>query len=371
MYKLFNTILDLPKDELFYIQCIVAFCVAFVLTLTAIPKIIRVSYKKHLMDVPGARSSHIKKIPNLGGVGIFYGLCVSSTIFAPELFSQYTVLFACLVILMFVGLMDDILVVSPDKKLYAQLAVAFLLVVISDVRIGNFFGAMGIEKLPYWLSVVFTVFIFIILINAFNLIDGIDGLAGSLAVVSSLGFVYSFFTLGEYNMVVLSICLIASLLAFLPFNFSTRMKVFMGDTGSMIVGFLLTFMAIKFLNLLMLETSSGSLYYHLPSAPAIAMALLIIPIVDTLTVSLIRIKNGKSPLHADKNHIHHRYLKLNLNHVQVTSIIVLFNVLLLVITYLLRRMNVNVLGIIVLSLGILFSIFPYFILIAKNKKIEQ
>ncbi len=363
-----NNILEFYETNRFVVNIILAFLSSFILTFTAIPKIIRVSYRKHLMDVPGDRSSHIKKIPNLGGIAIFYSLGVTATIFAHGLFNEYIFLFACLVILMFVGLMDDILVVSPDKKLYAQLVVAFMIVVGSDVRIGNFFGALGFENIPYLVSVVFTILVFIVLINAFNLIDGIDGLAGSIGIVSSLGFIYSFYRFEEYDMVILAVCLVASLIAFLYFNLSDKQKIFMGDTGSMIVGFLLTFMAIKFLNLLMLETHSGQLYYHLPSAPAIAIALLIIPIIDTLSVAIIRIKNGKSPLSADKNHIHHRFLKLNLDHTQVSAILAFFNVGILVLAYALRRMNVNVLGIIVLSIGLLFSILPYLILYVKNKK---
>ncbi len=360
--------IEFYTENSFIINFILAFIVAFVLTFTAIPKIVRVSYRKHLMDVPGERSSHTTKIPNLGGIGIFYGLCVSATIFAHGLFNEYIVLFACLVILMFVGLMDDILVVSPDKKLYAQLAAAFLLVVVSDVRIGNLFGVLGIENLPYIISVLFTIMVFILLINSFNLIDGIDGLAGSIGVVSSSGFAYSFYRLGEGDMVLLSISLIGSLLAFLYFNFSKKMKIIMGDTGSMIVGFLLTFMAIKFLNLLMLETASGQLYYHLPSAPAIALALLIIPLVDMLTVVAIRLKNGCNPLAADKNHIHHRYLNLGLDHKQVTLVMALFNIAILVLTYFLRRMNVNFLGALVLAIGIAFALMPYLITYMKNKK---
>ncbi len=364
-----SEIKDFYLSNEFNVNFILTALISFGLTFGAIPKIIRVSYRKHLMDVPGERSSHVKRIPNLGGLAIFYAVCIASTIFAHNLFNEYIFLIASLVILMFIGLMDDILVVSPEKKLYAQLVSAFLIVVGSDVRIGNFFNVMGIEQIPYWLSVIFTITVFILLINAYNLIDGIDGLAGSVGIIACFGFIYSFYRLEVPDLAILAVSLAASLLGFLIFNFSDRMKIMMGDTGSMIVGFLLTFMVIKFLNLLMLETSSGRLYYHLPAAPAIAIALFIIPIIDTITVILIRLLQKKHPLQADKNHLHHRFLKLNLSHKKVTAILASFNIFILVITYVLRRLDVNILGAIVLLLGLLFSIFPYLINTLKTQKV--
>lgn len=364
-----NTFLGIDS---FYLKCLLGLVLAFFLTYISIPKIIRVSYKKELMAVPGNRSSHIKRIPNLGGIAIFYSITIAGSIFAYNLFGTYIFLFASIIILFFIGLMDDILVVAPNKKLYAQIVAAILISMGSDVRIGNFFGFMGIEQIPYWFSIIFTVFVFIFLINAFNLIDGIDGLASGVAILASMAFIFNFWRLGpiNYPMVIFAFTIIGSLSAFLIFNFSKTYKIFMGDTGSMIIGFLLSFMAVKFLNLFSLEYSPNNPVYKLQSAPAVVVAILILPIIDTLSVSVIRILKGHSPFRADKNHIHHRYLNLGFNHKQTSLILVLSNACILLIAYLLRHVNVNILMFLVLIIGFIFYYGPILIIniIIQNKK---
>src|SRR5690606_10544324 len=230
-----------------YLKVVLSFSISFLLTFTAIPKIIRVSYRKQLMDVPGARSSHVRKVPRLGGVAIYFAVTVVSSIFAFEMISHTLFFSSALVLLFFIGLMDDLLVVAPRKKLVAQIISAFLIVAGSDVRINSFFGLFGIYDLPYLVSVAFTIFIIVIIINSYNLIAGIDGLACGVGILISLCFVFIFFRLFDYSMGFLAIALLGSLLAFMHFNLSNQYKIFMGDTGSMVVGYLIAFMAIKFI----------------------------------------------------------------------------------------------------------------------------
>jgi UDP-N-acetylmuramyl pentapeptide phosphotransferase/UDP-N-acetylglucosamine-1-phosphate transferase len=144
-----------------------------------------------------ARSSHLRKIPNLGGIAIFFSLGVCAPIFAYELFDRYKFLFASFIILFFVGVMDDIMVLRAYKKLLAQILVSALMVIGSDVRIRSLFGVFGIYEINYYVSVAFSLLTFIILINAFNLIDGIDGLAGSYTIITSALFGVSFFQIGK------------------------------------------------------------------------------------------------------------------------------------------------------------------------------
>src|SRR5690606_38425149 len=124
-----------------------AFGLSFILTFVAIPKIIRVSYRKHLMDVPGTRSSHSTKVPRLGGVAIFFGISIVTSLCSSELLHQVVFLSASILLLFFIGLMDDLLVVAPHKKLYAQIVSAVMIVVGSDIRIGNFVGLFGIYEI--------------------------------------------------------------------------------------------------------------------------------------------------------------------------------------------------------------------------------
>lgn len=339
---------------------------SFLLTFFSIPTIVKISRRKNLMDEPGTRSSHLRKIPNLGGIAIFYSLAVCASVFAFELFEIYKFLFASLVILLYIGVMDDIVVMRAYKKLFAQIVVTALMVIGSDVRIRSFFGLFGIYELNYFFSVAISIFTFIILINAFNLIDGIDGLAGGYSIICSALFGISYFRLGEYNypLVVLSAVIIGSVTGFLYYNLSNSRssKIFMGDTGSMILGFLLAFTAICFIDIFIDKKLPGVPRYYLQAAPSIAMAILILPIVDTLNVILVRLFNGSSPFTADKNHIHHSLLDLGLSHRRSTVYIIMYYLFIVAVAYFYRHINVNLLLLIIIVLGFIGAYIPKFLL---------
>lgn len=323
------------------------------------------------MDEPGSRSSHLRKIPNLGGIAIFYSIGICAPIFAYELFDSYKFLFASLVILLYVGAMDDIVVMRAYKKLTAQILVSALMVLGSDVRIRSLFGLFGVYELNYFLSIILSILTFIVLINAFNLIDGIDGLAGSYSVICSALFALSYYRLGEYNypLVVFCMVLIGSILAFLYYNLSNyrSMKIFMGDTGSMILGFLLAFTAMRFIDIFIDQDLPEVPQYHLASAPVIAVAMLILPVVDTLNVIIIRLVSKKSPFDADKNHIHHQLLKLDLTHRRSTFYILCYYIFIIAFTYYFRHLNVNFLLGLILFLGFFGAYFPSFLMKSKEK----
>ena len=372
--KNFELFLNETGVSIFYIKVGLGFLSSFLITFFSIPTIIKISKRKNLMDEPGVRSSHLRKIPNLGGIAMFYSIGICTSIFAYEIFDLYKFLFASLIILLYVGIMDDIVVMRAYKKLVAQIVVSALIVIGSDVRIRNLFGIFGVYEIHYWVSVIFSIITFIILINAFNLIDGIDGLAGGYSLICSALFGISYFRLGEYNypLVVLSVVLIGSVLAFLYYNLSNfrATKIFMGDTGSMLLGFLLAFTCICFIDIFIDKKLYNVPRYHLKSAPVVAVAILILPIVDTLNVILVRFWNKKSPFEADKNHIHHKLLKLNLTHRRSSFYIICYYLLIVGITYLLRHINVNLLLSIVLSLGFLGAYLPDIFYIRKKNKLE-
>lgn len=365
--------MDLIKDflghiglPLFWVKLTLGMVFSFLLTFFSIPTIVKISRRKNLMDEPGTRSSHLRKIPNLGGIAIFYSLAVCASVFAFELFEIYKFLFASLVILLYIGVMDDIVVMRAYKKLFAQIVVTALMVIGSDVRIRSFFGLFGIYELNYFFSVAISIFTFIILINAFNLIDGIDGLAGGYSIICSALFGISYFRLGEYNypLVVLSAVIIGSVTGFLYYNLSNSRssKIFMGDTGSMILGFLLAFTAICFIDIFIDKKLPGVPRYYLQAAPSIAMAILILPIVDTLNVILVRLFNGSSPFTADKNHIHHSLLDLGLSHRRSTVYIIMYYLFIVAVAYFFRHINVNLLLLIIIVLGFIGAYIPKFLL---------
>lgn len=368
---------DIVKDllsnlgiSLFAMKLILGFVMSFGITFFTIPTVIKISRRKNLMDEPGSRSSHLRKIPNLGGIAIFYALAVAASIFAFELFELYKFLFASLVILFYIGVMDDIVVMRAYKKLLAQIIVTALMVLGSDVRIRSFFGLFGVYELNYTVSVLVSMFTFIVLINAFNLIDGIDGLSGGYSVLCSALFGISYFHLGEFNypLVVLSAVIIGSVGAFLYYNLSNyrNNKIFMGDTGSMILGFLLAFTAICFIDIFIDKKLAGVPRYFLESAPAITIAILILPIVDTLNVIFIRIAKKQSIFTADKNHIHHCLLDLGLTHRRSTGYILMYYLFIVMVAYFLRHTDVNFLLMVILMIGFAGAYIPRYILYRRK-----
>jgi len=366
--------LNETEISIFYIKIGLGFLSSFLITFFSIPTIIKISKRKNLMDEPGVRSSHLRKIPNLGGIAMFYSIGICTSIFAYEIFDLYKFLFASLIILLYVGIMDDIVVMRAYKKLVAQIVVSAFIVVGSDVRIRNLFGIFGIYEIHYLVSVIFTIITFIILINAFNLIDGIDGLAGGYSLICSALFGISYYRLGEYNypLVILSVVLIGSVLAFLYYNLSNlrATKIFMGDTGSMLLGFLLAFTCICFIDIFIDKKNLSVPRYHLKSAPVVAVAILILPIVDTLNVIIVRLWNKKSPFEADKNHIHHKLLRLDLTHRRASFYIICYYLFIVTITYCFRHTNVNLLLLIILFLGFLGAYIPDIIFLSQNKKLK-
>lgn len=372
--KNFELFLNETGISIFYIKVGLGFFSSFLITFFSIPTIIKISKRKNLMDEPGVRSSHLRKIPNLGGIAMFYSIGICTSIFAYEIFDLYKFLFASLIILLYVGIMDDIVVMRAYKKLVAQIVVSAFIVIGSDVRIRNLFGIFGVYEIHYLVSVIFTIITFIILINAFNLIDGIDGLAGGYSLICSALFGISYYRLGEYNypLVILSVVLIGSVLAFLYYNLSNlrATKIFMGDTGSMLLGFLLAFTCICFIDIFIDKNIVSVPRYHLESAPVVAVAILILPIVDTLNVIIVRLWNKKSPFEADKNHIHHKLLQLDLTHRRASFYIICYYLFIVTITYCFRHTNVNLLLLMILCLGFLGAYIPDIILLLRNNKLK-
>ena len=365
MEEIIQSFFNSKESTVFILKLIFAFLVSLGLTYVAIPVILKISHRKNLMDEPRERSSHDGKVPNLGGIAIFYTIGICAPIFAYELFESYKFLFPALVILLYIGVMDDIVVIRAYKKLFAQITIAVMIVIGSDVRLRSMFGLFGIYELNYLMSVILSIIVFVVMINAFNLIDGVDGLAGSFAIICCSLFGWSYYHLGEYNypMVMLCVIIIGSLLGFLYYNLSDKkIKIFMGDTGSMIIGFLLVFTAFYFIDLFINKNNPDVPHYYLQSAPVIAFAILILPTIDTLSVIIIRLLNKKSPLEADRNHIHHKLLNLGLTHKEATFYIIVYYLGIILVTYLLRHIEINILMAIVLSLGFIGAYLPNIIL---------
>lgn len=291
--------------------------ISFVVAITSIPVVIKIADAKKLFDIPGDRKIHYTPVPSLGGIGIFAALILSvcTTIsFASNPTIQYFI--AAAVIIFFLGLKDDILLISPMKKFVGQFIAAFLIVIPGQLQMSSFHGFLGLHSLHPAVAIMFTFLTILVVVNAFNLIDGVDGLAGTLGLISTLFFGVVFAIERDFAYAILAFSMSASLLAFLLYNYSPA-KIFMGDTGSLLLGLVNAVLVIRFIN----TASIPGTVLQLDAAPAIGVAALFVPLMDTLRVTLVRVYHRRSPFDPDVNHIHHLLMKRGLSQMQTTGVL--------------------------------------------------
>jgi UDP-N-acetylmuramyl pentapeptide phosphotransferase/UDP-N-acetylglucosamine-1-phosphate transferase len=340
---------------------IFGFTIGFVLVYITIPPLIRVSIAKRLYDTPNERKVNKVVVPTLGGVSIFIGF-ILSTIIATDGhdFHELKYLIAAITIMFFIGLKDDLMDISALRKLFAQLGTAMMLIVLGNIRFTNLQGLMGLYELSYPVSFVITLFAMIAVINAFNLIDGIDGLASGVSTLISVIFGAWFLVAGHPEYGIMCFCLAGSLVAFFFFNvFGKKHKIFMGDTGSLIIGVIMIVLVIKFDQFNKNLQSS----YSINASLAVSIGILILPVIDTIRVFFIRISQKRSPFAPDMNHIHHRLLDLGNSHLKSSLLIGFFNILMIVVTISLHKvLNINNLLISILTLGLILAYIPSFII---------
>lgn len=342
-----------------------ALLTAFTVAYFAIPSVINVAKVKHLFDEPGERASHTTKIPTLGGFGIFAGLIFALSLFIPfGDYPQYKFLLGALIIIFLVGAKDDIIPMSPGKKAIGQLLAALILVILGGVRLNSLDGILGIEELPSWVGVLFSLIIFLAITNSINLIDGINGLSGSIGIITSLFFGVYFFWVGEWGLAIIASALIGSLIAFLKYNI-TPAKIFMGDTGSLIIGLLCSFFAINFI-----EVSRGNPQV-VSSGIGVAVAVLIVPVFDTLRVLITRMLKGKSPFYPDRTHIHHLLLDFGLSHMKATTVLAIVNIGFIGLALALQgRISSFAMLVIVLALAGIMSGLLFFV-VRKKQEVSE
>lgn len=339
---------------------------SWLITYKSIPSIIAVAKARELNGKPNGRSSHKENIPLLGGVAVFAGLILSTVIIAGVGFvHELKYIIAGLIILFFIGVKDDILVIDPKKKLVGQVMASLLIIILGNIRISNFHSFAGIYEVGYLFSILVTLFVFIVIINGFNLIDGIDGLAAGVGILTSLVFGAWFWISGHIPYVVLSVSLAGSLVAFFYFNvFSKKNKIFLGDTGSLIIGMTMAVIAVRFLQFEVFAKGPAVL----PSTSGVAIGVLIIPLFDTLRVFIIRIFNGKSPFIADRKHIHHLLLDLGCSHLKATSISLGVNILFVIVVLIMRNAGNVAIFSTLLALAISLSFLPVFLIRRKQRQ---
>lgn len=295
---------------------------SYLVTAQSLPFIIYFSKVKKLTAKVDERSSHTDDIPNIGGFGIIAGiyivtLSLSFFVLNFEEAKLLIALFIPLLILLFVGFKDDMLGLSASAKLFTEIGTATAFIILTDCRLDNFYGLFGIHEINYYVSLILSIFVFIVTINSYNLIDGIDGLAGGFGIVAMICFLYMSILANNTIAIILCTTVTGSLIGFLKFNLSSgKRKIFMGDTGSLVVGFLISVIVLTVL-------SSKNNYVQISNnIPVFVLSILSFPYVDTLRVMFIRFKNSKKIFEPDKNHIHHKLINSGKKHL-TSSIIIL------------------------------------------------
>ena len=304
---------------------------AFIITFYSIPVIIQVSNMKKLFDHPDDRKLHQSPIPSLGGLGIFGGFIMAILLFAnfsdPEVFTSVQYYLAACMVIFFLGLKDDILILTPLKKLFGQIAVAAILIFKANLVILDMDHFLGIENLSRTAGIILSFATIIVTMNAYNLIDGVDGLAGSAGIITATFFGFFALLSGNNFYALIGFSFAGALAGFILYNFSPA-RIFMGDTGAMLIGLVNAILVIHFIN-----TNHSNIRFNMEAAPAMGFGVLLIPLVDTLRVFGIRIMNGFSPFLADRNHIHHLLLDRGMSHKSVVFSISVASILFIVLTY--------------------------------------
>ena len=296
------------------------FLVSLLLTFVGMPVLLRLCQQRGIYDIPNERKIHHNKIPRMGGVffapAMIVGVAVSFLLMLavgeqlPQFGLPTFFISAGLFLIYIIGLFDDMLGLSAKVKFLVQI-VTSLFFPLCGVCINNLYGLFGVYELPLWAGYLLTVFISVVIINAINLIDGIDGLAGSIVFIALGGFAWEFIHIGVFSYALMAASLMGTVLAFLYYNLFGRVerntKTFMGDTGSLILGYALAFLGIKY------AMNMHDVVPYRPNALLISYSLLLLPTFDAGRVAVSRLYRGVSMFHADKTHIHHKFLAAGLS----------------------------------------------------------
>lgn len=345
------------------LNLIFSFLWAFVVSVFAIPSIINLAYTKGILDEPNQRTSHERAVPRLGGLAIFAGFMSAITIFGNfggQQEIQFT--FASCILIFFIGFKDDIIPVSAFKKFFVQMVAAGI-VMSADIRLTSFYGFLGLSTLYVGASYAITFVIIIGITNAINLIDGVDGLAGSMILLFCLIFGFYFYQEAETShYFVLCSCLAGAVLGFLRYNFGSA-KIFMGDTGSLVCGFIVSVLAILFVEERPAEIGEN--------APALVLAALFVPIMDTTRVFVIRIVQGRSPFAPDRIHMHHKLLDWGLSKPIIVGVMVILNAVVFLAVSQLQSFGINLLMAGLTLVGVILSLLITLVDFMSKKRTES
>ena len=354
---------EVGTQHLLYLVC--SLFGVFAISLLLIPKIRSIALKLNLSDTPDDRSSHTAPVPTFGGV-IFYVSYIVILFFAQNLDVNHVsvTLLASISVLFFTGLLDDFRNLSPKIKFLFQIIGVAILMFQPDFRIVSLHGFLGVYEIPMAISVAGSMFFLLALINAFNLIDGIDGLSGITGIIIASFYSFMLFNLGYYFYLSISLATIGTLLAFLRFNFSIKRKIFMGDTGSLVIGLVLGLLTLKLMAVG--DAAHNSLSFNRSQLPLFLAGVLFIPTLDTIRVMLLRFTRGVSMFKPDRNHIHHILIDFGFSHRKASFCIGFINFIVASIMFYVTQQFTIVISLLIL-IFMFFIAFAVLFIMNKNQ----
>ena len=342
-------------------QIIIPALLAFIGTLWIHPKVLKIAIMKDLVDNPSARKLQRNPVPNMGGSAVFFGiiigLCSSQAMFSsPKAF----MLVAAMLIMLYVGIMDDILSLTPRIRFAIEILIVCWLMFANKSSLNCFHGLWGLGCIPNYVAIPLTIISCVGIINAINLIDGVDGLSSGFSIMASLAFGIYFYIIGYHSMVILAAVSIGSMIPFFLHNvLGKRSKMFIGDGGTLAMGVVLATFVVFTLTGSNMDRSALSPSFGLV---AFSLGVMAIPVFDTMRVMSARILSGTSPFHPDKTHLHHLFIELGFSHVGTSLSILTLNLIIIA-----AQLGVWLLGgdiavqlYVVVGLSLLFTVGLYY-----------
>lgn len=323
------------------------------------PHILKVAKTKNIVDNPDARKLQRVPVPVLGGLTVVFG--VLAGVMGFNLFGDFYDLFpvlASIIIILIIGFIDDTISLSPRVRFAVEIILALYLIYTTECQLNDFHGLWGIHTIPNYISIPLTVFACVGIINAINLIDGVDGYSSGYSIVSCILFAVMFYNLGNIRMAALAVVVMASLSPFFLHNvFGKHSKMFIGDAGTLSLGIIFS---VFVTTLISTEPSEVETKSNLGLIP-FTLAILCVPIFDTLRVMSVRILRRKSPFSPDKTHLHHLFIELGYSHIGTTMSIIGINLFVVLCWYLAYRYGLSIESqlYIVVALGVLVTFIFY------------
>lgn len=339
---------------------LIAFISAMVAVIWIHPRLVKIAHLKNIVDNPNARKLQQTPVPVLGGVAVFFGIVLGIALASTYVScTSLMTIVAAMMIMLYTGTMDDLLDLSALLRFAVEIGVVLLLIYANDIAINDFNGLWGVGIIPDTLAIPLTIFASVGIINAINMIDGVNGLSSGYCIMASIAFGSLFYASDNVSMLILAAVSVGSLIPFLFHNvFGKTSKMFIGDGGTLVMGVVMSTFVI---NILTNDSSVASTVDSNFGLVPFTLAVMAIPVFDTLRVMLTRIVHKTSPFHPDKTHLHHLFIDLGFSHAGTTVTIITLNILVIVAQWLAWRMgcSIDVQLYIVIGLGVAITLGFY------------